>query len=408
MTWFRFLVAGYTVSAFGSNLNMVAVGLYAYLVTGSPLHTGLFMALRVAAGFLAGLAAGPLVTRLPRKRIMVTADLVQSTAMLSLALLPAAAAVGPLYGVAVATGACHTLTTVSLRSGVPAMVGQSARVRANGMLVSARAVAMVAGFAAAGILVGSIGYTAVFSITAATFALSAANLSWLPVLASVPGPQRQPGERRSSLALAAAAFQAAPLLAAMVAVRAGDALGSASHIVGLPVYATIIEPAAPAVFLSQFWTAWAVGMLLAQQLVTRLAGRRPGAVNEWSFTAATIAMSALFIGAFAGLTGIGLMFVALLAGLADGYTETAYLSRLQTVSDDRRGPMFGMVAMVEQSSLGIGMVVAAGLLQAFPPPLVAVAMHGFAILLGLSLLTLLVVRRLGQTPAAEPSQWPGT
>lgn len=400
MKWFRFLVAGYTVSAFGSNLAMVAIGLYAYLVTGSPLHTGLFMALRVAAGFVAGLAAGPLLTRVPRRRIMIAADLTQAAAMATLAVLPAAVAAGPLYGVAVATGAAYTLTTVSLRSGVPAIVGQAARVRANGLLISGRAVAMVCGFAGSGILIGTAGFTAAFVLTATTFTLSAVNLAWLPVLRTVPAAEPGSAGRRSTLALAGAAFQAAPVLVAMVAVRAGDALGSASHIVGLPIHATGVAPAAPAGFLSQFWTAWAVGMLLAQQLVTRLARRFPAAVSEWGFTAGTLAMSSLFIGAFAGLTGWWLMIVALLAGLADGYTETAYLSRLQTVADDRRGPMFGMVAMVEQSSLGVGMVIAAGLLQTLPPRLVVAGMHGFAILLGLSLLLLLVSRRYGPARVA--------
>jgi len=92
--------------------------------------------------------------------------------------------------------------------------------------------------------------------------------------------------------------------------------------------------------------------------------------------------------------------VALLPGLPDGYTETASLSRLPAVADDRRGPMFGMVAMVEQSSLGVGMVIAAGLLQTLPPRLVVAGMHGFAILLGLSLLLLLVSRRYGPARVA--------
>ena len=55
---FRVLVAGTMVSAFGSFLNMVALNLFVYQVTGSALQAGLFMALRLASGFTAGLAGG--------------------------------------------------------------------------------------------------------------------------------------------------------------------------------------------------------------------------------------------------------------------------------------------------------------------------------------------------------------
>lgn len=408
MKWFRFLALGYTVSAFGSHLNMVAVGLYAYLVTGSALHTGLFMALRVGAGFLAGLASGALTARFPRKRVMVAADVTQAAALLSLAVTPADSAHALLYAVAATTGACQTLTTVSLRSGVPSIVGQDDRIKANALLVTCRAAAMVAGFAAAGIVVPWAGFAAVFFVNAATFALSAANISWLPVLRDVPVPDDSAAPARrgalSSLTAARAVFLAAPLLLGLVLVRAGDAIGSASHIVGLPIHAADVVPDDPASFLSQFWTGWALGMVLAQQVIMRAVTRMGRAPGERAFAVGTMAMSLFFVVSFTGVTSWTLFAVALLAGLADGYSETVYLSRLQTVDEGRRTAVFGAVAMIEQSSLGVGMLISAMLLSVLPPQAVVTILHGFGVLSGLALLIYVAVRRARARRPAELSE----
>ncbi|NEE15195.1 MFS transporter, partial [Streptomyces sp. SID7499] len=57
---FRFLVAGYAVSSYGTFLNMVALNLFVYETTGRALAMGLFMAVRLASGFVAGLVVGGL------------------------------------------------------------------------------------------------------------------------------------------------------------------------------------------------------------------------------------------------------------------------------------------------------------------------------------------------------------
>src|SRR4051794_4075478 len=90
MNPFRVLVAGNMVNAFGSYLNMVALNLFVYQATGSALQVGVFMALRLAAGFAAGLAGGTIAARLPRRAVMVGCDLTQAGVLLLVALLPAA------------------------------------------------------------------------------------------------------------------------------------------------------------------------------------------------------------------------------------------------------------------------------------------------------------------------------
>lgn len=181
MGHFRLLVVGNAISAYGSYLNMVALNVFVYQVTGSALTAGLFMAVRLITSVLSGFVSGRLVSRYDRKRLMVCADVTQAAALVVLLLAPDGARVALLFALAVGTGACSTLSQVALRSSVPEIVGADLRTRANGLLVTGRSLAMIAGFASAGVVVAEFGYTAAFALDAGTFAVSATILFLLPI-----------------------------------------------------------------------------------------------------------------------------------------------------------------------------------------------------------------------------------
>ncbi|MEV0733200.1 MFS transporter [Polymorphospora sp. NPDC050346] len=410
MRHFRFLAVGNAVSSYGSYLNMVALNLFAYHLTGSALQTGLFMALRLGASFLTGLLAGSAVSRLDRKRVMVTADSTQAVAMVVLVLAPVATQSTLLYAIATITGICGTLSSVALRSSIPEIVGADRRVRANALLVTGRSLAMVAGFASAGLVIATLGYTAAFIINALTFAFAALNLARLPIstrrTAAEPAADGTAGEagakRESLLGAQLTAFRflkAAPILLAMIGLRAIDGFGSASHNVGLPVLSSSIDPGNPAAFMSQFWTVWAIGSILAQRAVAWWSKRSERSINERAFAIGAIVMSLAFILAFTTPPLIFGILVALLAGVADGFTEIAYTSRLQTAPDEQRGYVFGFSAMAENFGFGGGMVLCAALMERMSPLAVVAIFHGLAIVLALAFLAVLVLRRRGRGTA---------
>jgi MFS family permease len=297
--------------------------------------------------------------------------------------------------VAITAGLLNTTSGVLLRSSVPDLVGPEHRLRANGLLVTGRAVAMALGFATGGVLVSWLGYRSAFAVNAATFVVSAVTLAALTLPfprrgAAVP-PADRPGFRaRQRIVLAA--LLAAPAVLAIAVIRAVDAFGSASHQVGIPIYATVLQPDNPASFVGNFWAAWAVGLFAAHQLVTRLyrGGRRH---DEWSFVGGTAVMSAAFIVAFAGIAQPWVLLVALVAGLADGFTEITYTTRVQAEPDPARGYFFGMTAMAENAGVGLGMLVAAGLLEVWRPFGVAAVMHGFVVALAVGYLVVVLARR---------------
>ncbi len=384
---FRLLVAGNGTSSFGSYLNMVALQLFVYQTTGSAVATGLFMVVRMATGFVAGMAGGTVAARLPRRPVMITCDLVQASVLCVFALSPNGVRLALLPVLAISIGALTTTSQLLLRATVPDFVGAEHRMRANGWLVTGRAVAMALGFATGGLLVSWVGYTAAFGVDAGTFCVSALVLAtvklrfprhvWVRVAA-------RPGlAARGKLVLLA--LTAVPSVLAIVIVRCVDAFGSASHQVGIPIYATQLQPGNPAGFVGDFWSVWAVGLFAAHQLVTRLYRSGPRH-DERAFVIGTAVMSAAFIAAFSGLHQPWVLLVALVAGLADGFTEITYTTRVQAEPDPARGMFFGLTAMAENAGLGIGLLFAAGLLEVWRPLAVAALMHGLVVVLAIGYL----------------------
>ena len=392
MRHFRLLALGYGISAYGSYLDMVALNIFIYSITGNALTTGLFMAVRLAATVAAGIISGRLVSRRDRKLLMVGADITQAIALIVLLLAGGGARVPLLFGLAIVLGACSTLTQVALRSSIPEIVGAEQRVRANGILVTVRSLAMVAGFASAGVIVARFGYTVAFVLDAATYLLSALILVLLPIRtrsSSAGGEDADADDNARWTWLAP--LRAAPLLAVMIGVRMGDGLGSSSHNVGLPIYSSALDPSHPAAFISQFWATWAVGNIIGQQACgwyTKKTGQAPG---ERVFVVASCLMSGAFIVVFTGLPTLPAVIAALVAGIADGTSEVSYVSRLQDTPDAQRGRLFGLSASAENTSFGLGMVVSAVFFERYSPVQVVAAFHGLAILLCIGFLLLLIM-----------------
>ncbi|MFI8169105.1 MFS transporter [Streptomyces sp. NPDC085931] len=475
---FRSLVVAHAVSAYGTYLNLIALSLFSYEVTGSALGVGAVMAVRLLSGVAAGLAAGAVTARVTRRTVMVTTDLAQTLAMAVLALGARDVSPGVLFGAVLVLGAGNTLFNVALRSAVPVMVGQDSRARANGVLVTARSVATVLGFASAAPIIAFGGFGLAFAVNGASFAVSAAAVLVLrprtdsaaavspateadqpgdaaagacrsadakanptsgadrsassannlvtkadrsadekgnrvadgdrsadaannPVAdgdrsadaannpateadRSTAGGRRRPGARvRGGRLGLRVAGVAGPLLG-LIALRGLDALASASHNVALPLAATAAEPSEPALFMTRFWSAWAVGTLLAHQVLKR----RPHGTTwgERAFAAGTCAMSLCFVAAFTGPPAPALIAAALAAGFADGWTEIVYTSRLQAAPDRQRDRLFGLSATAEQSGFALGTIAAAAALETLSALTVVGAFHGVAACGALALL----------------------
>ncbi|MFJ9445709.1 MFS transporter [Kitasatospora sp. NPDC101235] len=391
------LAAGDALSTYGSQLDLVALSLFAYEAAGNALGTAGYLVLRLAGGLGGGLVAGRLVARLERRRLMTGCALAQALALVAVALAPVSARIPVLYPLALILGGAAAVCAVALRTSIPEMVGAERRARANSLMASCRSTAMVLGFASAGVVVAWAGFRAALLIDAASFVLFAALVLRLPLptrSAQAAEPAARPDEpaaepkQRGPRWQALVVLRAAPVVGAMAGIRLLDAFGSAAHNISLPVFANQSSPGNPAALLGTFWATWAIGNLCAQQLVSRFMLRRGIEPGERAFALGTCLMSGCFILVFTGLPTPLFLLVAIGAGLGDGFTEISYTTRIQALADERRGQAFGILASAENVGMGTGMLLSGSLLALLSPLTVVGVSHAVPIVLALGFLVL--------------------
>ncbi|GGI98789.1 hypothetical protein GCM10011581_40000 [Saccharopolyspora subtropica] len=123
--------------------------------------------------------AGVVVDRLPRRQVMITADLVRAALAAALPLVDAH--VSAIYAIAFALSTATVFFSPAANSLLPAMVGERELVAANSGVWTTAVVAQIALAPLAGVLVAAAGFAAAFWINAASFAISAALLTGLAV-----------------------------------------------------------------------------------------------------------------------------------------------------------------------------------------------------------------------------------
>jgi MFS family permease len=181
---FRLLWTGETASFLGTGISELALPLVALDV----LHAGAFAVSALTAmawlpWLVIGLPAGAWVDRLPRRNIMIAADLLSLGAFLS---VPVAAwfgvlTVAQLVIVALAGGVASVFFKTAYRAFLPALLKREDLLEANAKLSGSEQVTAVAGPGAAGLLAQIAGAVAGVLANAVSFAVSALCLSLLHV-----------------------------------------------------------------------------------------------------------------------------------------------------------------------------------------------------------------------------------
>lgn len=168
---YRRLWAARTVSQWGDVAQFTALALLVFHLTRSGLGvSGMAVAEIVPVLMLAPLA-GPLVDRLPRVTVMITADLARVVLAAVLAVWHSELAV--VYGVAFGLSAGAVFFNPAAGSLLPALVGDDELVAANSGIWSAAVLSQVVLAPLAGLLTATAGYAWVFGVNAASFAVSA-------------------------------------------------------------------------------------------------------------------------------------------------------------------------------------------------------------------------------------------
>lgn len=176
---YRRLFAAQTVSRWGDTFNTVALAVLVFRLTGSGIGVAGVVVAEIVPVLILAPVAGLVIDRLPRRRVLIAADLWRVAAALALPLV--ADSVTGVYAVAVALSAGTVFFNPAAQSVVPSLVDDDELVAANSGLWSAAVTSQILLAPVAGLVVTALGPTPAFLLNAATFALSAAILTRLTV-----------------------------------------------------------------------------------------------------------------------------------------------------------------------------------------------------------------------------------
>lgn len=168
---FRRLFLATLTSSVGTYLAVVALTIDIYEQSGGNANwVGALLIADFLPVIVIGLVFGPLLDRLPRRGILVAADVARAAVF---CLLPFAQGPGQLVGLALLVGVATSFFRPAVFAGVPNLVSNERLPTANGLLQSAENLTWAIGALAAGALVKVAGTDAAYWFNAATFIVSA-------------------------------------------------------------------------------------------------------------------------------------------------------------------------------------------------------------------------------------------
>jgi MFS family permease len=195
---FAWLWMGQTVSNFGSWITSNGLALTAVLILhATAFQMGLLAALGSVPVMLLGLLAGVWIDRLPRKRLLILADLGRMLLLLSipLAALSGVLRIELLYMVIMLVGTLTVFFEIAHKSFLPALIAREQLAEGNSKLEASSALAEIAGPSLSGLLIQAISAPFAIVFDALSFLFSALCIGMI----RVQEPANLPMERSQSI-----------------------------------------------------------------------------------------------------------------------------------------------------------------------------------------------------------------
>jgi MFS family permease len=391
---FRLLFLATAASAAGTWLASVALVLDIWNRTGSASWVSALLVAEFVPFVAVGLAAGPLVDRLDRRRLLIASDLARAAVF---ALLPFATSALQIVLLALIAGVATSIFRPALYASVPTIVPDELLTRANGLLQAAENAAFALGPLAGGLLVGLAGPDPAYWVNAASFLVSA-GLVLRVRLARVEKAEIQPAHWRALRAGLRLARRSRPLLVVLVV---WSIVGLATGIVNVSEVVLAKEALGTGdAGYGLMLTAMGCGLLLGSL-------RAGGAIERVSVRAAYLGAVTLMGIATAVVAAAPSLWVALpalvVAGFGNGVAIVGNVTLIQRgVVDSMRGRALTLAMSATSTAIGAGMIATGPLVVATGPRAawgIAAGLVGLASLVGLVL-----TRRLEPAEVATPAQ----
>lgn len=406
---YALLWGGATVSALGDGMSFVALIWLLIERGGTAADIGWLSAVYTAPVIVGGIAAGIVLDRFDRRRIIAADNVIRGLAIAS---IPVADALGvlttiQLFVVAGIYGLLFMTSIAGLPSLIPALVGEEDLTTANAMESITYGIAGLIGPALAGVIIAVIGASAVLAVDAVTYAVFVVCL--LLIRKGGTSAAIRTAERAHGLDPHAGAPSAgmgigpavrfivgAPAIVAITLMYMSLNISGGIGSVLIPIYARDVLGGGATtygVLLSALTGGELVGLLLV------------GAIHwRWPL-GRSIAVGALASGLIWSLLllrpGLPIILLVLaVSGIAESsLTPWAQTIRMRLIPAHLRGRVFALLRTTMQSTRPIG-AIAGGLLLVGGD--LTPALAAMALLIGVPGAIGLFLPALGRGPTAEP------
>lgn len=179
---FRQLWYGQIVSQLGDWFNAIALFTLLLKLTGSGAAVGLLLVAEMLPATLVGPWAGVLVDRLPRRLVMVAADVGRALLVLPLLLVRDANDIWIIYVCTVGKVVLAAFFEPARSATIPMVTDAADLVTANAISGATWSAMLAIGAALGGLVAGTLGTTAAFIIDACSFLLSAVIIVRIPIV----------------------------------------------------------------------------------------------------------------------------------------------------------------------------------------------------------------------------------
>jgi MFS family permease len=357
---FRLLFAATLGSGLGTWMATIALTADLTARTHSPWWVSLLFIVTFLPSVVVGLAAGPLVDRLLRRRLIVNADLVRLAVFVALVFVHTPVAIIVLAAIA---GTANSFFRPAVLAGVPNLVAEEELAHGTSVLQATDWAAAAIGPVLGGVIVGAWGAHVVYWINASTFLFSALLLLRIPAQLLQSEQAITRGHWRDLVDGMSAFRRSRPLQTVLFA------FAFAMFAVGLNNVAEIFL-AEDALHRGAFgygllWTATGIGLVIGSVISGSLVERRE----------MRVVYPLVFLPWAAGLLCAGIapdLWVAalamVLAGFGNGLAFPLTVLIVQRNSTDRlRGRVFTVIISAHNAVLGVSMVAAGALTEIVGP-----------------------------------------